>query len=227
MSSPDDVTKSSSAAVSSSDRSMAIPEDVLIIVPVRDTVLFPEMVIPITIGRPKSIAAAQQAVREQRQIGILLQRDAEMSDPGPDDLYRVGTVANVVRYITAPDDSHHLVCQGVQRMRVLDYLPGTPFLAARVLQIPEPTTKSPEIEARFLNLQRQALETVQLLPQVPQELIAALQGTTSPATLADLATSYMDIKSHGEAGNPGDGRSRAADGQGFTPSGRAHRGAAT
>ncbi|MGY2990862.1 ATP-dependent Lon protease [Bradyrhizobium sp. USDA 4508] len=92
------------------------------------------------------------------------------------------------------DDSHHLVCQGVQRMRVLDYLPGTPFLAARVLQIPEPTTTSPEIEARFLNLQRQALEAAQLLPQVPQELIAALQGTTSPATLADLATSYMDIK---------------------------------
>jgi ATP-dependent Lon protease len=79
-------------------------------------------------------------------------------------------------------------------MRVLDYLPGTPFLAARVLQIPEPTTSSPEIEARFLNLQRQALEAAQLLPQVPPELIAALQGTTSPATLADLATSYMDIK---------------------------------
>jgi ATP-dependent Lon protease len=195
MSSPDDVIKSGSAPVSSSDRSTAIPGDVLIIVPVRDTVLFPEIVIPITIGRPKSIAAAQQAVREQRQIGILLQRDAEISDPAPDDLYRVGTVANIVRYITAPDDSHHLVCQGVQRMRVLDYLPGTPFLAARVLQIPEPATKSPEIEARFLNLQRQALEAAHLLPQVPQELIAALRGTASPATLADLATAYMDIKS--------------------------------
>ena len=126
--------------------------------------------------------------REQRQIGILLQRDPEADDPGPDGLYRVGTVANIVRYITGADDTHHLVCQGVQRMRVLDYLPGTPFLAARVLQIPEPTTTSPEIEARFLNLQRQALEAAQLLPQTPPELIAALQGTTSPATLADLAT---------------------------------------
>ena len=168
--------------------------DALIIVPVRNTVLFPSVVIPISIGRLKSIAAAQQAVREQRQIGLLLQRDAEASEPGPDDLYRVGTVANIVRYITGPDDSHHLVCQGVQRMRVLDYLPGTPFLAARVLHIPEPTMSSPEIEARFLNLQRQAIEAAELLPQTPQELIAALQGTTSPSNLADLATSYMDIK---------------------------------
>src|SRR6201998_3956275 len=121
---------SSSAPVSSSDRSTPIPGDALIIVPVLNTVLFPDVIMPITIARPKSIAAAQQAVREQRQIGILLQRDAELSEPGHDDLYRVGTVANIVRYITAPDDSHHLVCQGVQRMRVLDYLPGTPFPVA-------------------------------------------------------------------------------------------------
>jgi ATP-dependent Lon protease len=179
---------------SSADQPVSIPADGLIIVPVRNTVLYPGVVIPITIGRPKSIAAAQQAVREQRQVGILLQRDPEQSDPGPDDLYRIGTVANIVRYLTGPDESHHIVCQGVQRMRVLDFLPGTPYPVARVLHIPEPTGSSPDIEARFLNLQRQAIEAAELLPQAPQELIAVLQGTTSPSTLADLATSYMDIK---------------------------------
>ncbi len=194
MSSLNDTTTSTPPPVSSSGQSVSIPEDALIIVPVRNTVLFPGVVFPITIGRPQSIAAAQQAVREQRQIGLLLQRDPEMAEPGPDDLYRVGTLANIVRYITAPDDTHHVICQGVQRIRVLDFLPGTPFLAARVQQIPEPTTSSPEIEARFLNLQRQAIEAAELLPQAPQELIAVLQGTTSPSTLADLATSYMDIK---------------------------------
>ena len=196
MSSANEATISAPATTPSPDQSAPIPGDALIIVPVRNTVLFPGVVMPITIGRPKSIAAAQQAVREQRPIGILLQREAELSEPGPDDLYRVGTMANIVRYITGPDDSHHLVCQGVQRIRVLDYLPGTPFLVARALHIPEPTTSSPEIEARFLNLQRQAIEAVELLPQAPQELLAALQGTTSPSTLADLATSYMDIKPH-------------------------------
>jgi ATP-dependent Lon protease len=194
MSSVDEAGTSSRPAASSPDQSVSIPEDALIIVAVRNTVLFPGMVAPITLGRSKAIAAAQQAVREQRQIGILLQRDAELSEPGPDDLYRVGTVANIVRYITGPDDSHHVICQGVQRIRVLDFLPGTPFPAARVLNIPEPTTSSPEIEARFLNLQRQAIEAAELLPQAPQELIAVLQGATSPSVLADLATSYMVIK---------------------------------
>lgn len=187
-------TGSAPGATTLPDQTAPIPADALIIIPVRNTVLFPGVVMPITIGRPKSIAAAQQAVREQRPIGILLQRDAELSEPGPDDLYRVGTMANIVRYITGPDESHHLVCQGVQRIRMLDYLPGTPFPVARVLHIPEPTTSSPEIEARFLNLQRQAIEAAELLPQAPQELIAVLQATTSPSTLADLATSYMDIK---------------------------------
>lgn len=171
-----------------------IPDDALIIVPVRNTVLFPGVVAPITIARPKSVAAAQQALREQRSIGILLQRQADVDEPGPGDLHRVCTIANIVRYITAPDETHHIICQGVQRARIVDFLPGTPFLAARVLNIPEPTTTSPEIEARFLNLQRQAIEAMQLLPQAPPELLAAFQATTSPAALADLATSYMDIK---------------------------------
>jgi ATP-dependent Lon protease len=194
MSSVDEAGTSAQAAATSPDQSVSIPGDALIMVAVRNTVLFPGMVAPITLGRPQAIAAAQQAVREQRQIGLLLQRDPELSEPGPDDLYRVGTVANIIRYITGPDDSHHVICQGIQRIRVLDFLPGTPFPAARVLNIAEPTTSSPEIEARFLNLQRQAIEATELLPQAPQELIAVLRGTTSPSVLADLAASYMDVK---------------------------------
>ncbi|GLR89580.1 endopeptidase La [Bradyrhizobium iriomotense] len=171
-----------------------IPDDALIVIAVRDMVLFPGMIAPIAIARPKSIAAAQQALREQRPIGIVLQRNGDIDDPAPDDLYRIATIANIVRYITAPDGTHHIVCQGVQRVRLLDFLPGTPFPAARVQQIPEPSTTSPEIEARFLNLQRQAIEAIQLLPQVPPELVAMFQGTTAPGALADLATAYMDIK---------------------------------
>ncbi|SFP64912.1 ATP-dependent Lon protease [Bradyrhizobium sp. Ghvi] len=171
-----------------------IPEDALIIIPVREMVLFPGAIAPIAIARPKSVAAAQQALREQRPIGIVLQRSPEIDEPGPDDLYRVATITNIVRYITAPDGTHHIVCQGVQRARILDFLPGTPFLAARIQQIPEPTTNSPEIEARALNLQRQAIEAIELLPQAPPELIAMFQSTTAPGALADLATSFMDIK---------------------------------
>ncbi|MBR1127556.1 endopeptidase La [Bradyrhizobium iriomotense] len=171
-----------------------IPEDALIIIPVREMVLFPGAIAPIAIARPKSVAAAQQALREQRPVGIVLQRSPEIEEPGPDDLYRVAAIANIVRYITAPDGTHHIVCQGVQRARILDFLPGTPFPAARIQQIPEPTTNSPEIEARALNLQRQAIEAIELLPQSPPELTAMFQGTSAPGALADLATSFMDIK---------------------------------
>ena len=171
-----------------------LPADALIIVPVRNTVLFPGLVLPITLGRPKSIAAAQQAVRDQRQVGILLQRDAEVADPTPIDMHRMGTLANIVRYITAPDGSHHLVCQGVQRFQIVEYLSGWPFFVARVLQIPEPETSSAEVEARFVNLKAQTLEAIQLLPQAPPELLAAVQSIEGPSALADLAIAYMDVK---------------------------------
>jgi ATP-dependent Lon protease len=174
--------------------SAPLPPDVTIVLPVRNMVLFPGLIAPFGIGRPKSIAAVQQAVREERPIGIVMQRDPEVADPGPNDLHRVGTIANIVRYMTAPDGSHHIVCQGVQRMRILDFLPDTPFLTARVLHIPEPETRSPEIEARFLHLRNQAVEAIQLLPQAPEELVAAVRATASPAQLADLAAAYMDIR---------------------------------
>ena len=172
----------------------SLPPDAMIIVPVRNFVLFPGMVMPVTVGRTKSVAAAQQAVREQKPVGILKQRDADIADPTPIDMHRMGTVANVVRYITGADGSNHLVCHGEQRFQVLEFLSGWPFLVARVLRIPDVSTRTPEVEARFLHLQRQALESVELLPQAPQELVGAIQNIAEPGALADLAVSYMDIK---------------------------------
>ncbi|WP_424140588.1 LON peptidase substrate-binding domain-containing protein, partial [Roseomonas chloroacetimidivorans] len=172
----------------------SVPPEALILVPVRGTALFPGIVAPIAIGRPASVAAAQQALREERQIGIVMQRDPEVEAPGPNDLHRVCTVANVVRYVTLPDGSHHIVCQGLQRARITEFVAGWPFPVARVLHIPEPSGEGPEIEARFLHLKNQALEALQLLPQVPHELINMFQSVTSPAALADLAAAYMDTK---------------------------------
>ena len=171
-----------------------LPPDALLIIPVRNVVLFPGHVVPITIGRPASVAAAQQALRDQRQVGILMQRSAEMADPAPMDMHRFGSVANIVRYITGPDGANHLICQGDQRFQIVEFLTGWPFLVARVLRIPEPEPRSPEIEARFLHLKGQATEALQLLPQAPEELLAAIQTVTSPSALADLTTAYMDLK---------------------------------
>src|SRR6204780_5443495 len=169
-----------------------LPPDALIIVPVRGLVLFPGTVLPITLGRPRSVLAAQRAVREQKPVGIVMQRSAEVADPLPVDLHRMGTVANIVRYITAPDGTNHLICQGEQRFRVDDYLTGWPFFVARTERIPEPSPTSNEIEARFVHLKGQAIEAIQLLPQAPNELLMTIQGVDSPGALADLVATFMD-----------------------------------
>ena len=114
-----------------------LPPDAVIIIPVRNTVLFPGLVLPITVGRPHSIAAAQQAVREQRQVGILCSATPRRPIRTPIDMHRMGTIANIVRYITAPDGAHHLVCQGEQRFQIVEFLTGWPFFVARVVRIPE------------------------------------------------------------------------------------------
>jgi ATP-dependent Lon protease len=106
----------------------------------------------------------------------------------------MGTIANVVRYVTTPDGSHHLICQGEQRFQIAEYLSGWPFFVARVTRIAEPDGLSAEIEARFVNLKAQTLEAIQLLPQAPAELLAAVQSIETPSALADLAVSYMDVK---------------------------------
>jgi ATP-dependent Lon protease len=191
---PGDVPGSASARPERTGASFPLPEDALILLPVREMVLFPGVIVPIAVGRPRSIAAIQQAIRDERPVGIVMQRDASADDPGPDGLHRIGTQANLLRYMTAPDGSHHVVAQGVQRFRILDLLPGTPFPVARVFRIPDPESHLPEVEGRFLHLQSQAIEAIGLMPQAPQGLADSIRGITSPGALADLSAAYMDIK---------------------------------
>ena len=172
----------------------ALPDDALIILPVRRMVLFPGMVLPVALGREASIAAAQAAAKTKRPIGVLLQRNAETERPGPDELCLVGTVADIVRYVTTPDGTHHVICQGQQRFRVVEYLEGYPFMVARVGRIEEPEAAGNEIEARFMQLKERALRVLELLPQAPQELVAGIQGMSSPGALADLVAAVMDIE---------------------------------
>jgi ATP-dependent Lon protease len=194
MSPQDEAMQPVSAKAEPKPETKPLPSDALIVVPVRDLVLFPEMVFPISVGRPSSVAAIQQAVREQRQILLVLQRDPAKEELVPADLHAVGTVVNILRYVTTPDGNHHIVCQGVQRFRITDFVEGYPFLLARGLHLAEPTTTGPEIEARFLVLKQQIRDTLELLPQVPQELRQTVENTTSAGALADLAASYLDSK---------------------------------
>ena len=171
-----------------------LPADAVPIVALRNVVLFPGIVLPITLGREESIAAAQEAVRTGRKVGLLLQRDPTLEKPGPKDLYDLGVLATVVRYVTAPDGAHHLVCQGENRFRVLQIVRDSPFLAARIESLEEQAARGADIEARMDFLKQRAVEALSLLPQVPEELARTIRGIDSPGQLADLIVSFMDVK---------------------------------
>lgn len=172
----------------------AVPENALILLPVRNLVLFPGMVVPIHIGRDSSILAAQMAIRNDRQLGIILQKDPEEDIPSKqEELHEVGTAANILRYVTSPSESHHIVCQGEGRFRIRKILDGYPFLVAEVERFPETNEKDIEIEGRMVQLKQRAVEILQMMSDVPQEIADSMLNISSPELLSDLLTGLIDI----------------------------------
>src|SRR5262245_20677731 len=180
--------------VTRDDGPLQLPADVLLVVPVRNIVMFPGAVTQVALTRDFSMRAAQEAVTHGYKLGIVLQKDPSVDTPGPEDLYRIGTTVTVVRYLKAPNGVHHLICQGEQRFRTLDYLTGLPFLAARFDLIPDQVTTDANVEARADLLKQKAAEAIELLPQVPPELGPALQNIESPGALADMLGGLIDLK---------------------------------
>ncbi len=175
-------------------RTVKITDDMLIILPVRELVLFPGIVLPVAMRREGTIAGAQESVRTQSKVGFLLQRDSAKDEVTGDDLHRIGTEASILRYVTAEDGTHHLVVQGERRFRVLDFQHGNPYLVARVEFLPDNGAASSEVEALALNLKRLAAEAISLLPRAPAEIGNAVQRIESAGALADMIASFMDVK---------------------------------
>ena len=171
---------------------MDLPEGVIALVPMRNVVLFPHVLMPISVGRAKSIAAVQHVLRTGAALGIVLQKDPKVDDPQRDALCDVGTIAKVVQHIDSNEQLHHAVCQGLERFRIDELVEGYPFLAARVQRIVEPTEVSTQAEALGLQLRERAVEILSLLPGVPAELAHALQATRAPSQLADIVASLVD-----------------------------------
>ncbi|HJV54281.1 MAG TPA: endopeptidase La [Noviherbaspirillum sp.] len=171
----------------------ALPPDAMVIIPLRYTVLFPGMIVPISIGRESSIAAAQEAVRAERPVGLLLQHDSDVETPTTDQIHHIGTAANILRYLTAQDSGHYIVCQGERRIRALEFLDGYPFHVARVEYLEDEDEQGHDIQARLLQLKLRTAEIIDLLPQAPAELVSATQNIASAASLADFVTGLMDL----------------------------------
>ena len=171
-----------------------LPADAIILIPMRNFVLFPGIVAPLTLGRERTVAGAQEAARRERPVGVVMQRSPQSELPTRAELHDIGTLANVLRYVTARDGAHHLVVQGAQRFRVIELIEGFPFQVARIERLDEPEARGTEVEAQFHALKQRALEGLELIESVSEELEASIRGVEQPGQLADFVAGFLDIK---------------------------------
>lgn len=180
-------------ALKTAQASANLPDDVLVILPTRNVVLFPGIIAPITLGRETTISAVQEALRTNRRLGLMLQRNPHEDEPNAQGLHQVGTLVNVLRYVTTQEGTHHLVVQGEERFKVQDYLQDKPYLTAKVSFMPDPKSDDLELEARRRYLQGLALDVAKLLPQLPSDVTQTLQNISDAGALADLIANFMDM----------------------------------
>ncbi|HVQ26429.1 MAG TPA: LON peptidase substrate-binding domain-containing protein, partial [Planctomycetota bacterium] len=153
----------------------------LIILPVRTMVLFPGVVLPLQVERPRSLRTIEEAMRSDQPVGLLLQLDPTQDEPATANLRQIGTAAGILRYVAGDEGSHLAVCQGQYRFRVLEFLPDTNLLRARVELIREPEgalAGNPALEALMATLKRQGLEAVALMPGAPPQVAQLIEGAS-------------------------------------------------
>ncbi|MFT3699154.1 MAG: endopeptidase La [Kofleriaceae bacterium] len=169
--------------------------DTLPILPLRNSVLFPGAIIPIDVGRRKSVRLVEDAIAKERPvIGILTQKDARTEDPGSGDLYMVGCAARILKVIKLAKDNFSVILQGVSRFEVSSFDGNEPFLSAKVRSVPDPTASDVELDALVMNLKDIAKRVVKLMPELPKEAGALVDSVTEAGHLADLITSHLELE---------------------------------
>jgi ATP-dependent Lon protease len=161
--------------------------DALPILPLRNSVLFPTSVVPINVGRPRSVRLVQDLLGQERAIvGVVSQRRADTNEPTFDDLYDVGTLARVVKVIRLGPTNYSVVLNGLGRLRIEEPRGLEPYIRARVSRLEEPTMRDIEIEALGATLREATREVLELMPNLPRETSGILDHVRDPAALADL-----------------------------------------
>ncbi len=166
---------------------------VLPILPLRNSVFFPGGVLPLAVGRQKTIALIKDAVRDDQVIGVVTQKKAEEEDPGAADLHPMGTVARIVKLLKMGEDNYSLVVQGLARFRVAELIQETPYLKARVETVEDKTLEDVEVEALGINLKKLAREVIELMPELPAAATELVESITHPGHLADLIAANVDV----------------------------------
>ena len=171
----------------------AIPEE-LPILPLKNTVLFPGVVVPITVGRDRSLALVKQAYESDKTIGVVTQKDESVEDPEPSDLYQYGTVAQILKLIKMPDGSKSVVIQGKSVFGIEEMLQEEPFFKAKVFSIKQEMDISGiELDAAIRSIKETASKIVNLSPNIPSEASIAINNISSPSFLLNFISSNLQV----------------------------------
>jgi ATP-dependent Lon protease len=187
-----DVGPAADASEDESGTGLRLPARVGVL-PLRDAVTFPELVIPLNIGQPRSVELINDVLRGDRSIVLIAGRDPEIEAPGPDDLYSVGVLGSVARMVRLPDATLRVLIQGAQRVRVEEWAQTEPYLVAQVAEAPDKLKQSAELEALARNVQRTFSSIVGQVPYLPEELQVMVANVDDPVLLSHLIAGALRL----------------------------------
>jgi ATP-dependent Lon protease len=169
--------------------------DALPVLPLRETVAFPDTLTPLAVGQPRSIELVNDALGGNRMVVMVASRNPELETPGPTDLYDVGVVATIARMMRAPDGTLRLLVQGAQRVKIDRWVREEPYLFAEISELPDIVEETPELAALMQNVQRTFTDIVEQVPYLPEELQLAVANIEDPSALSHLIAGALRIKS--------------------------------
>src|SRR6201989_3631583 len=168
--------------------------DRLPVLPLRDTVTYPDTLTPLAVGQERSIQLVNDALTGDRMLVMLGAKDPEVETPGPDQLHSIGVAGVVARLLKVPDGSLRILVQGGQRVKVEEWLGEEPYLVARVSEIPDVIEEGPELTALMRNVQQTFTRIIEEVPYLPEELQMAVANLDDPSALAHLIAGALPIK---------------------------------
>ncbi|HSK30608.1 MAG TPA: LON peptidase substrate-binding domain-containing protein, partial [Candidatus Limnocylindria bacterium] len=180
-------------ASATSKARLNIPAGALVIIPLRNRVLFPSMMMPLSVNSTARRQAVEEAVRQQMPIGFVSQRDPNNETPSPKDLFEVGTAADVLRMFSLPDGQRQVLVQGRRRFEIAEFIETDPVLIARVTMVEEKIPQTKEFEARIIHLRQEAARALSLFPEPMNELRAMIERIEDPLSVIDMIASTLDL----------------------------------
>src|SRR5437868_2698640 len=164
------------------------------VLPLRDIVVFPGMIVPLFVGREKSVKALEEVMKDDKQILLIAQKNASQDDPGPEDIYTIGTLGTVLQLLKLPDDTVKVLVEGGKRVRIAGYTDKTEFFEANAVDMEETAGESAELQAAARTVVSEFENYVKLNKKVPPEVVVSINKIEEPTKLADTISAHLALK---------------------------------